>query len=112
MWNIRGKRQLAGATILFAALGDATRLEIVRRLSEGPASISTLAERFEMTRQGVTKHLLVLSAAGVIEGSRDGREHVWTLKRDRLDEARQHLDRIARQWDDVLGRLKSHVERG
>ena len=84
-----------------------------QQLSErGRASISMLAERFPvMTRQGVTKHLQVLAAAGVIDGSRQGREHVWTLNPTRLAEARRNLDRIARGWDDALGRLKGHVER-
>ena len=109
----RTERGLAGAAVLFAALGDPTRLAVLQQLSErGPASISMLAERFPvMTRQGVTKHLQVLAAAGVIDGSRQGREHVWTLNPTRLAEARRNLDRIARGWDDALGRLKRHVER-
>lgn len=98
--------------MLFAALGDPTRLGLVQRLSDdGPASISVLAERFAMTRQGVTKHLQVLADAGVIEGSREGREHVWTLNPARFEEARRTLDTIARGWDDALGRLKAHIER-
>jgi DNA-binding transcriptional ArsR family regulator len=70
-----------------------------------------LAERCpSMTRQGVTKHLNVLAAAGIIEGSREGREHVWTLNPARLAEARRCLDVIGREWDDALTRLKHHVE--
>ena len=108
----RTERGLAGAAVLFAALGDPTRLAVLQQLSDrGPASISMLAERFPaMTRQGVTKHLQVLAAAGVIDGSRQGREHVWTLNPARLAEARRNLDRIARGWDDALSRLKGHVE--
>lgn len=107
----RASRGLAGAAVLFAALGDPTRLTLVERLShDGPASISTLAERFRLTRQGVTKHLYVLAGAGIVAGSRQGREHVWTLNRTRLEEARRHLDAIGRGWDDALGRLKRQVE--
>jgi DNA-binding transcriptional ArsR family regulator len=110
----RTDRALAGAAVLFAALGDSTRLALLRQLSDrGPASISVLAGRLPaMTRQGVTKHLQVLAAAGVIDGTRQGREHVWTLNPARLGEARRNLDRIARGWDDALGRLKGHVEAG
>ena len=81
-----------------------------------PASVSfttkrRLAERFpEMTRQGITKHLQVLSAAGVIDGSRQGREHVWALNPTRLAEGRRRLERIALGWDDALARLKMHVD--
>ncbi len=110
------KKRVDRATVqaagLFAALGDRTRLVLLQQLSDrGPASISTLAERVPaMTRQGVTKHLLVLASAGVVDGRRDGREHVWALNLARLAEARRHLDLIAREWDDTLARLKRHVE--
>jgi DNA-binding transcriptional ArsR family regulator len=105
------KRNLTSAALLFAALGDLTRLTLVRQLSEGgPASISVLAERQDMTRQGVTKHLQVLAAAGIIDGSRQGREQVWTLNPKRLGEGRRHLDVIAAGWDEALERFKKLVE--
>ena len=111
MRKSRIDRQIAGAALLFAALGDPTRLALLHRLSsDGPASISVLADRFAMTRQGVTKHLQVLADAGVIEGSREGREHVWALNPARFEEARRTLDAIAQGWDDALGRLKAHIE--
>jgi DNA-binding transcriptional ArsR family regulator len=107
----RVDRAIAGAALLFAALGDPTRLSILQRLSrDGPASISTLAENFETTRQAVTKHLHVLDAARIIEGERRGREHVWAINAARLVEAQRHLDVIARRWDGALSRLKAHVE--
>jgi DNA-binding transcriptional ArsR family regulator len=102
---------VAGAALLFAALGDPIRLRLVQRLSEGgPASISVLAERFQVTRQGVTKHLHVLAGAGVIDGRRQGRQHVWALNPNRLADARRQLEVISRRWDDALARLKLHVE--
>ena len=105
------KRNLTSAALLFAALGDPTRLMLVRQLSEGgPASISLLAEEFSMTRQGVTKHLQVLAAAGIIDGSRQGREQVWTLNPRRLEDGRKHLDLIAAGWDEALARFKKLVE--
>ena len=105
------KRSLTSAALMFAALGDPTRLTLVRQLSEGgPASISVLAERQDMTRQGVTKHLQVLAAAGIIDGSRQGREQVWTLNPKRLAEGRRHLDVIAAGWDEALERFKKLVE--
>jgi DNA-binding transcriptional ArsR family regulator len=107
----RIERTVAGAALLFAALGDPTRLALLQRLSKGgPASISVLAENFQTTRQGVTKHLQVLAAAGIIDGKRRGREHVWTINPRRLAEAQRHIDIITRGWDDALQRLKAHVE--
>lgn len=107
------ERSVVSAALLFAALGDETRLLLLKRLSEGgPASISVLAERFRLTRQGVTKHLQVLESAGVIDGRREGREHIWQLNPVRLAEAASHLDVIARGWDEALSRLKDLVEKG
>jgi DNA-binding transcriptional ArsR family regulator len=108
----RVERSLASAALLFAALGDPTRLLLLERLSTGgPASISTLAQTFRsMTRQGVTKHLRVLEAAGVLEGSRQGREQVWAVNPQRLADARQHLDLISAGWDAALTRFKMLVE--
>ena len=63
-----------------------------------------------MTRQGVTKHLQGLAAAGIIDGSRQGREQVWTLNPQRLADGRRHLDLIAAGWDEALVRLKMLVE--
>ena len=104
---------LAEAALLFAALGDETRLALLRRLSRGgPASISVLAESFHVSRQAVTKHLQFLAAASLIDGRRAGREHVWALNPSRLAEAQRCLETIARGWDDALGRLKAHIEEG
>ena len=102
---------LAGAALLFAALGDETRLALLRHLAGGSSvSISVLAENFEVSRQAVTKHLQHLAAAGMIDGRREGREHLWTINSSRLSEAQQCLELIAAGWDDTLQRLKAHVE--
>ena len=104
---------LAEAALLFAALGDETRLALIQRLSAGgPASISTLCADFRISRQAVTKHLQSLAAAAIIDGKRAGREHVWALNPAWLADAQRCLEIIARGWDDALERLKRHVEEG
>jgi DNA-binding transcriptional ArsR family regulator len=105
------ERQGSGAhASLFAALGDEKRLRLLARLATGPASISHLAEGSGITRQGVTKHLRVLARAGLVRGRRRGKESVWLLERKRLDEAKRSLERISRQWDVALDKLKLYVE--
>ena len=99
------------AAPVFAALGDPQRLTLVARLCrEGPLSIAKLSEGAEITRQAVTKHLYVLAEAGVIRGTREGRENVFEIEPRRLREARGHLDRISAQWDAALVRLRALVE--
>jgi DNA-binding transcriptional ArsR family regulator len=96
---------------VFAALGDETRLRLLARLGSGePMSISRLTAGSGITRQGVTKHLRVLAGAGLVRASRRGKESLWRLERNRLEEARRSLDLISRQWDVSLGKLKMFVE--
>jgi DNA-binding transcriptional ArsR family regulator len=100
------------AAPVFAALGDETRLRLVSRLCvQGPLSIARLTEGTDVTRQAITKHLHVLEEAGLVSGSRDGRETVWELRPQKIDEARRHLDVISEQWDAAIDRLRALVER-
>jgi DNA-binding transcriptional ArsR family regulator len=99
-------------TPVFAALGDPTRMALVRRLStEGALSVTALTEGTRISRQAVTKHLGVLARAGLVESERQGRERLWALAPGPLAEARRALEQISREWDDALGRLRRLVER-
>ena len=99
------------AAPLFAALGDETRLRLVARLSsQGPRSITSLAETSTVSRQAITKHLEVLSGAGLVRSRRRGRERIWELTPERLADARRYLDQVAEQWEGALGRLRAFVE--
>ncbi|CAN5272745.1 metalloregulator ArsR/SmtB family transcription factor [soil metagenome] len=99
------------AAPLFAALGDETRLRLIVRLSSGgPGSITQLSAKSDVSRQAITKHLRVLSDAGLVRSTRKGREQVWDLEPMRLDDAHAYLDRISKQWDEALDRLRAFVE--
>jgi DNA-binding transcriptional ArsR family regulator len=96
---------------VFAALGDPTRLKLVAVLCTGGAlSIVELTANTNITRQAVTKHLQVLSDAGVVRDMRAGRQRLWQLDPARLEEAKRTLEVIARQWEVALGRLKAFAE--
>jgi DNA-binding transcriptional ArsR family regulator len=102
---------LAKAAPLFAALGDETRLALVNRISvEGPQSITRLTTGSTITRQAITKHLQILAEAGLVHDSWRGRERIWTLDANQLDEARLYLAQIAQHWDGALERLRQFVE--
>jgi DNA-binding transcriptional ArsR family regulator len=99
------------AVPVFSALGDVTRLKLLRRLSvEGPLSITRLSEGTGVTRQAITRHLYALNAAGLVRHARQGREQIWDLNAKRLEVARQFLDHVAAQWDAAAARLKAFVE--
>jgi len=113
MSSPRSAARLAETAPLFAALGDATRLSLVARLSrEGPQSIARLTAGGEVTRQAITKHLIALEEAGLVSSDRSGRERIWELRTRRLTEIRRCLDQISDQWDAAIGRLRDLVENG
>jgi DNA-binding transcriptional ArsR family regulator len=96
---------------VFAALGDPTRLKLVAVLCAGGAlSISQLTANTNISRQAVTKHLQVLSDAGVARDTKAGRERLWRLEPARIEEAKQTLEVIGRQWEVALGKLKAFAE--
>lgn len=96
---------------IFKALGDETRLAIVRQLLEmESAPISSLAQNLPITRQGVRKHLEVLEQAGVVALLPKGREVHASLQQQPLEAARLCLEQIERRWDERLAKLKRFVE--
>lgn len=97
---------------IFAALGDETRLALVKKLSAGqPRSISQLAEDSHLTRQAITKHLRVLENVGIVRSEKAGRESLFEFNRAPIDEVKRYLDSVAAQWDDALSRLKAFAEK-
>lgn len=103
--------RLTEAAPVFAALGDATRLQIVARLcAGGPLSIVRLTQGARVSRQAVTKHLRALEQAGLVRSDRSGRERIWELQPVRLAAVRDYLDAISAQWDQALQRLQALVE--
>lgn len=98
--------------VVFAALGDETRLLLVAKLCEGrPYSIAQLTEGSKLTRQAITKHLRVLEDAGIVHSVHKGRESLFEFDPEPMDKLRAYLNRVSAEWDQALGRLKAFVER-
>lgn len=99
--------------MVFAALGDETRLLLISRLLGGERkSIAELTEGTRLTRQAVTKHLRVLERARVVHGRREGRESLFVYDPKPVEEMSSFLQAVAQEWEGALGRLKAMVERG
>lgn len=97
---------------VFAALGDATRLSLLTKLSDGQSrSIAGLSADTSLTRQAITKHLRVLENAGLVSSMRVGRESQFAFRPEPIGELQAYLDGVSRQWDEALSRLRSFVER-
>jgi DNA-binding transcriptional ArsR family regulator len=94
----------------FAALADPTRRAILARLAAGEASVTTLAEPFEMSMPAVSKHLKVLERAGLITR---GRERQWRparLEAAPLREVAEWTERYRRFWEESYDRLDEYLD--
>lgn len=97
-----------GLDASFAALSDPTRRGVLEQLGRADASISDLADRFEMTLTGMKKHIGVLEGVGLVSTEKVGRVRTCRLGRKRLEEAAAWIDGYRRLWDarfDELGRI-------
>jgi DNA-binding transcriptional ArsR family regulator len=74
-------------------------------------SIARLTAGQKLTRQSITKHLRILTQAGLVRSVRRGRENCFAYKPEALEDARRSLDRVSRHWDAALERLREYVER-
>jgi DNA-binding transcriptional ArsR family regulator len=101
----------ATAADIFFALGDRTRLSVVKKLGGGgAASATSLAEGARVTRQAIVKHLQVLEGAGLVSSEKRGREVLYALEPARFVTAREFLDGISASWDRAIERLRALVE--
>ena len=94
---------------VFDALGDPTRRHIVESLSRQEASATQLAAELPVTRQAVAKHLTALRGAGLVDSRKQGRETLYRVNTEPLDEAAAWLVRVGGEGDARLDRLRSLV---
>jgi DNA-binding transcriptional ArsR family regulator len=93
----------------FAALADPTRRAIIARLANGEASVSELAEPFEMSLPAVSKHLKVLERAGLIARSRERQWRPARLRAEPLKEVAEWAERYRRFWEESYDRLDEYL---
>ena len=93
----------------FAALADPTRRAILARLMEGEASVTELAEPFDMSLPGISKHLKVLERAGLISRGRDAQRRPCRIEPRPLAEANAWLEHYRRFWEQSLDRLGDYL---
>jgi DNA-binding transcriptional ArsR family regulator len=94
----------------FAALADPTRRAILQRLAAGEASVTELAEPFEMSLPAVSKHLKVLERAGLIVRGRERQSRPARLKAEPLRDVAEWAERYRSFWDESYDRLDEYLE--
>jgi DNA-binding transcriptional ArsR family regulator len=96
-------------SLTFAALADPTRRAILAKLSSGEASVTELAEPFEMSLPGVSKHLKVLERAGLIARSREAQWRPCQLDAGPLRDAAGWIEHYRRFWTASFDRLDDYL---
>jgi DNA-binding transcriptional ArsR family regulator len=91
--------------LVFQALADPTRRDMVERLGRGPASVSELAAPLDMSLPAVLQHLQVLEASGLVASQKVGRVRTCHLVVKRLDTVQDWIDERRRAWARRLDRL-------
>jgi DNA-binding transcriptional ArsR family regulator len=104
------KHSQADLDASFAALSDTTRRGVLEQLGRSDASITDLAEKFQMTLAGMMKHIGVLEQAGLVATEKVGRVRTCTLGTRRLEEESAWLERHRQLWDSRFDALDKVVE--
>jgi DNA-binding transcriptional ArsR family regulator len=100
----------AGLDASFAALADATRRGVLEQLGRSDASITDLAEKFQMTLAGMMKHVGLLEQAGLVTTEKVGRVRTCQLGARRLEEETAWLERHRQLWDSRFDELDKVVD--
>jgi DNA-binding transcriptional ArsR family regulator len=96
--------------LLFQSLSDPTRRAILGRLSQGPASVTDLAEPFDMALPSFMAHLRKLEEGGLIDSHKDGRVRTCSLRAGALGPARDWMEAQRQLWEGRLDRLEAYLK--
>jgi len=111
MLNVASGRSPQDLDLLFGALADSTRRAIVERLAAGEATVTELAEPFDISLPAISRHLKVLERASLITRSHEGRWRHARLSPDSLATVAMWLARYEQLWTDSFDRLDNHLAR-
>jgi DNA-binding transcriptional ArsR family regulator len=95
--------------VLFTALSDRTRRDIVARLSAGEATVKELAEPYAMSMQAVSQHIRVLERSGLISRGRHRQTRPCRLEPAALGAAVSWIEESWRTWSERMDRLETHL---
>ena len=95
--------------LMFGALADATRRDIVRRAIEGEEGVAEVADHYPMSFAAVQKHIAVLERAGLVTKERIGRRKIVRTNLESLSVARRLLDQYEAQWRGRIDRMTELV---
>ena len=102
--------RIASSTDVFNAVADPTRRAILDRLRMGPAPVNDLASGFRVSRPAISKHLRVLRSAKLVREKKDGRQRIYQLEPDRIQEVARWAEEYRNFWHNSITSLKRQLE--
>jgi DNA-binding transcriptional ArsR family regulator len=97
---------------VFQAIADPTRREVLRILADEEMPISKIASSFPISRTAIVKHLNILAEADLVRAKKQGREKLYMLQPEPLNEVKEWLSYYEQFWNNKLSVLKHLVEEG
>ena len=95
----------------FAALGDSTRLAILDRLIEGPASVGELSRPFSISAPAISRHLKILETAGLIQRVRERQHWMCSIRSEGFAEASLWIEQYRRYWNHQFDTLDRQLKK-
>jgi DNA-binding transcriptional ArsR family regulator len=99
---------------VFKAIADPTRREILLMISHEPTNINTIADKFNMTRPAVSKHLRILEDSGLLliqSSDLDGRQRNCYAQLEALKEVEDFVNQLDRFWNSKLNKLGTYLDK-
>jgi DNA-binding transcriptional ArsR family regulator len=96
---------------VFQAIADPTRREIIQLLSRKSMNLNTVADNFNISRPAVSKHIKILTACGLVEINRQGRERYCKAKLEALSEVAGWVAQYKTSWEQKLDRLDIYLKK-
>jgi DNA-binding transcriptional ArsR family regulator len=96
--------------ILLQALADPARLRIVDAMRSGECAVGDIVERMDIHQSGVSRHLRILTEAGVVQMRPDGQKRLYSLRREAFDQLEAWVAAYRRHWEQRLDRFGAALE--
>ena len=96
---------------LFQALGDPARFQIVEAMRSGECAVGDIVERMDIHQSGVSRHLRILTEAGIVQMRPDGQKRLYSLRKEAFDELEVWVAAYRRHWEARLDRFGAALER-
>jgi len=95
---------------VFQVIADPTRRKIIGMLAQHPLNLNAVAEKFEVSRPAISKHIKILTECGLIEIKQQGRERFCEAKLDKLNEVSHWVEQYKQFWEQKMDALEKYLD--